>query len=656
MKNLCQTFLTLFILFSCSIKIHAQKEFRFPLSDAVEYTNATDDQKLRILYAYDSSLTHLKKNIFLSIPENLTFSIGIGAENIIVAQGVGAGQLGAPLIDALGTVIAKRFKEELTLAFLESFREKLRAESYLGALFPNSKNVLLNGDPFNHKIWLTSFRGAMDEDLIVLPDNIPSLLNELKKIDSLTDGQKLAISSMIAAYEPSLSFVRNPEESYLSTLKLIDGFSEVDFNNLNTTASLKLAHLIIKEIGNARYNDWANKKALENLANIETAKIFIGFVIEKYRDDLSLIKMSNGNSLTDLFYHPGKINVEDFTRFTIEVIYKVQDILENVNSLKIKKRTMRLEYSDYIPLIDRSMALLSYVLGDDLSQLFKYPEASELSKYLNYSMLSVSFASDLENAISEKNYSKIMVSTIAFIKNIIPQETLSSSTVFKEFVKYGNFAISLVGAETSEDMVAAIEGAALPTQSYRLKRNSYFSVSINSYAGMFYAREFLINEEALNKTSGVTGFTAPIGVGLNWGIGKSKKPTKFNKYASKTVIESGEVTETKYFKGHSISFFASILDVGAITTFRLTDDQTPVTDVQWQNIFAPGAYFVWGIGNTPLALMVGGQYGPELRTVTAVDGVATSTINSSAWRFGISLVVDIPFFHLYAKTEKVEIK
>ena len=60
--------------------------------------------------------------------------------------------------------------------------------------------------------------------------------------------------------------------------------------------------------------------------------------------------------------------------------------------------------------------------------------------------------------------------------------------------------------------------------------------------------------------------------------------------------------------------------------------------------------------NTPLALSVGGQYGPQLRNVTAVDGSATPTIDSRGLRFGVSLTVDIPFFHFYTKTEKVTYK
>ena len=112
----------------------------------------------------------------------------------------------------------------------------------------------------------------------------------------------------------------------------------------------------------------------------------------------------------------------------------------------------------------------------------------------------------------------------------------------------------------------------------------------------------------------------------------------------------------RYFTGSSFSLFFSVLDVGAITAFRLTDYETPVDNVQWSNILAPGFYLSWGLGNTPLALNIGGQYGPSLRNVKAADGAASLTIDSRAFRFGASLAVDIPLYNIYSRQEKIKKK
>jgi len=207
---------------------------------------------------------------------------------------------------------------------------------------------------------------------------------------------------------------------------------------------------------------------------------------------------------------------------------------------------------------------------------------------------------------------------------------------------------------SSEEMATVIEAAALPVQSYRLKRNSRFSISLNSYAGVFFASEQLNNSNAKNKTSGLIGVTAPVGIGFNWGL-TTKDENDYSKYPSKTTVKKGggKIEKSSYYKGHSLSLFTSLVDVGALATFRLNDDQTPVDELEWQNVLAPGAHIIWGIGKTPLSLGVGAQYGPELRKVTAKEGVATTTINSRGWRFGVSFIVDIPLLQLYRKTDKI---
>jgi hypothetical protein len=315
-------------------------------------------------------------------------------------------------------------------------------------------------------------------------------------------------------------------------------------------------------------------------------------------------------------------------------------LLNDLQTLKEDKQREgeKLVYSDFVPLINKSIENLKLLLDDSLIESIGL-DASKFSNILERIESSSKFLSSLNGSIDSKEYSKIVVSALSFISENIPEDKLESSAALQEFTKYTSFAVNLVGAETSEEMTAAIESGILPVQSYRLKRNNSCSISVNSFAGIFAAREFLLNDDAKNETSGLIGFTAPIGIAFNLGFNTPK-------------IENGVIEKKNKKIFGSISLYATIIDVGAITTFRLSNDEDRVEGVEWKNVFAPGLYFVLGIQNTPLAFSIGGQYGPELRSVESIEGVGTPTIDSRAFRIGASLTVDIPLLHLYSRNKK----
>jgi hypothetical protein len=118
------------------------------------------------------------------------------------------------------------------------------------------------------------------------------------------------------------------------------------------------------------------------------------------------------------------------------------------------------------------------------------------------------------------------------------------------------------------------------------------------------------------------GLIAPVGLALNHGLGG---------------------------RAGSVSLFAPLLDVGAIAEFRLKNDSTELDEsIKLGNIFSPGAYIVYGFGaNIPLAIGIGGQYGPGLFKVEGNDTGGTRNVyKNPEWRWNIFLAVDIPLFNL----------
>jgi hypothetical protein len=221
---------------------------------------------------------------------------------------------------------------------------------------------------------------------------------------------------------------------------------------------------------------------------------------------------------------------------------------------------------------------------------------------------------------------------IGLVENDVETVTESSHSTPKNtllnLVKYGSFMASVATAKSSDEVEAAIEAFALPVGSSRIKRETPFNVALNGYAGFFYGHEYIsgIRDKLAFNSYGVT---APVGVSIS--IGQRQLLNPFSS------------------KGHSsYSLFISLIDVGAIAAYRISNDTVAqVPTIQLKDIFSPGAFLSIGIPKTPLSLNLGAQFGPNLRKVkNAQNDYASKTYT----RLSVSLCVDIPIFNFYTKT------
>ena len=693
------TFAILIALFSFCPVLHSQESNQYPLFDAVQYNdylksgNFSDARAILEKYQLDTlkkeplgsdSLGRFNSIIgtrFITIPDSINM---FATSNLVVGNsqsedksiGIGA----SAMIDELAKIIADRFREELTLAFLDNFRQKLKADSSLSELFPNAKRVLLYDDPFSYDSWLASFRTALDTDVKELPEHLPALLKGISEIKgiALDQDQKDFINAAIEVYEQVLPFVKSPEDSYKNTVQLLDHLS-IKFKDTSKLGGLKLLAPLVKELRNAGQTDWATSALIKKLEDLKNLKVFIGFTIEKYKNELKNATITVGKKDVNVYdwahADPAKdASVElttssvqsssALTKLVRDISRSVQIIQKDVTDLENKKLDGEtIVYTDFAPLLTSGFDLISLLTSDTTMKIvsgeMKLPESlTNVTKSIN---AVVPFLVSANESIASENYAQVLLTTMKVLETWIPDSILENNVFLKDFLKYGNLAVNLATATTPEAFASALEAAMLPAQSYRLKRNSFFSFSVNAYAGVFGGIESLRNVEAQNRQEWMGGFTAPIGIGANWGL-TQKNQSKFSKTPAKTIVNNGiiAVERRRYFTGHSLSLYASIIDIGAVVAFRLKDDESPTAKVQWKNVLSPGLYVIWGIGNTPLALNIGAQYGPELRSVTATDeataeaGVPELVVDSKAWRFGAALTVDIPLFNLYSKSEKVK--
>jgi len=224
---------------------------------------------------------------------------------------------------------------------------------------------------------------------------------------------------------------------------------------------------------------------------------------------------------------------------------------------------------------------------------------------------------------------------LAFKKSEIPFSTISGS-----IIKYGTFMAVVVKASNSDDVEAAIEAIALPVGSARIKRETNFNVSINAYCGLFGGYEKIKGIDSdmkYIKDWNSFGVTAPIGISISRG------------HSNLFFLGTGESGWKENRLGWSSTLFLSVVDIGAISAFRFTNDSTEsVPKIKLKDIISPGIFYSVGIPKSPLSVNIGCQIGPLLREVTAT----TNTYSKCYTRFSVSLCIDLPMLNLYTSNRR----
>ncbi|GAA3623266.1 hypothetical protein [Flavivirga jejuensis] len=632
----------LIFIFIFTISIKAQQNLT-PFKDALlineSISNGTNDF-VEILQKYNPHTpvnTIISGNPFL---KKLSFDLiakvnsASAADNIIIeAQNSQSEYSFIPegdAVKALGIFIANRFKQELNIAFLNKFKEKLTSQAELKLLFPMTYQFLLDNEPYNYTDFLESLRASLKEDLNAIPSNLGDLLNSKKASlvragGSLTSDQFIGLILGLEAIESYIN-----KNSSAEVILNVTGHSEIT-NITSTTlkSSLEFVNIVTSELSDDVTRDWYPRDEMDDVFGESDARlIFIGLFYEKhktfYQAIVPLNLQLNLPIYLDKFYRAIKV-IEDYKK----------DLNKN-KTFGLKPN--ELDLINYFELTIKSLETVS-----DLSEI----GITRNPIFLNKTIPAAQDALNILKNIKQKEYATSFVHTLAFISNY------GLSGDFKsDFVKYGNFAVNIVTAEDSEGMVKALEAAALPVGSYKIKRNTIANISLNAYAGVFAGGEFLDGRgntdlpDNVESSSVITGFSAPIGIAFNIGTAKDYSSTN-NDHKKLKKYKKG--AKDRVLTGASWSVFVSVLDVGAVTAFRLTNDDTEALPaLKFENFLAPGVHIIHGFKNSPLSLSLGYQYGPQIRKIKDFEN--QDQINGSSIRLG--LLVDIPIINFYTKSEK----
>lgn len=215
-----------------------------------------------------------------------------------------------------------------------------------------------------------------------------------------------------------------------------------------------------------------------------------------------------------------------------------------------------------------------------------------------------------------------------------------NNAYFHQFVRITSFVGDAMQARNSADLSKVIQTYAAPPGSYKVKRNTPFSVDLTAYPGLFGGVEWKMPGSLYGK--GATGFTTPVGITFSW-AGSAKTIATPGEIGSRTYVNFRG--KYKNITGRSLSLHLNVLDIGAVVAYRIANDtlQAPglPADVNFAQFFAPGAYYVYGFRNSPISLFMGAQFNPKLRKF------GEEATYSDALRFSAGIVVDIPMLNLY---------
>lgn len=280
-------------------------------------------------------------------------------------------------------------------------------------------------------------------------------------------------------------------------------------------------------------------------------------------------------------------------------------------------------FSDFLK-ISFSLLEQSTVRNPELTKL-----KEDTSKFIGLVDATTGMAYDIKS----RNYNALVLDS-----SILLTALIGNDWAFKDsFARYGTFMANITEAKNSDEVNQAIESAVLPAGSSSIKRESAVNISLNAYLGVFYGREYM---PALhdNKSASSAGLLAPVGVALSLGNIKSKKCAAEHNLG-----------------GKSFTLFLSVIDVGALASYRFDEEQTNIaSDIKLENIVSPGLFLYYGLGKCPISVGGGVQFSPQLRGISDSAEANISETKQLSIRYGVSIVVDIPLFNLYTKSPNID--
>ena len=556
-----------------------------------------------------------------TLHNNATFTksdlSGLGA-----LAGGGGGMVFDNFAKGLTLFIVERFKQELSSAFFRDFKKKMEKYDDLSTLFPQTSVILGNVDKDVYKFntYINELRESFVKDMQGLPshsrayligkeeflDNFPEIKYAMADAFELTD---MLLETEVNIFD---IFKYLGKDAYIQ--------SDIVFNNdkiNDIKASLAIANEIVQSLRAVDTDEMflARDQVKTIFKNDDALIIYCGLQYQKIKH----LKFGNDISMSQIFSPENRFKIAETLRHTIALGETFKGYKAELNQTGLSDSLrMEIRYKVFTSTFDLLENKLSFV-----ENLIKKESISNVNIELDTFHQTISHFMSLTRALGEMGFDLKRENYSSAIMNLTKAITLlpikDNKKVAKVIMKYGVFASEVAEAKTPEQAKSVIERHAMPVGGSSKKKHASFDISINSYMGLSGGSETLITDSTSYTASYVSPAT-PIGISISKGFGR----------------------------GGSVSLFIPIIDVGALATYRLNDnDFGDLPELTFGNVFSPGGYLVYGMGgDIPIAIGFGAQMGPNLRKVSNSQFDVTE---ARGFRMGVFLAVDIPIFSIYSK-------
>ena len=617
------------------------------------------------------------------------------------------------IANGIADLMIDRAKQELTIAFFNRFKKFSTDNPEFQILFPKTTANLTNLLEYSYPQMLPALRTSFLDDLGKIPNNLADVLllpryqSLLKNFPEIT----IAIKSLSLIQE-----IESKASNAADIIKEFAAFDEwtAPANSVvikNIGCAVKVASLFSESIrvdansGDVQ-NVWVSAADLKQLfSNADVFQLYLGLLYQQAKvnkitywvknpqpsgtpatvaksfADLLVAQTNNllifQNKLKEFFDLAAKVNAAfgsittkqasgqsptnddfynyvnvslDVVDYSLSIVKVFDDVPISENYISILRKSNSIykdvytkQYTQTVTDVFDLFGMLGSLTSSSID-LTSLKSSASVARYSGTAKADVAKLAEGDKFLSPVTAQNIdavvnLNSTDPNIIQLAEYYNLKRLLDFTNKLKpYALFIANVVEAKNSDDIKAALDDVILPVGSSSIKKNSCFNFSVQSYLGA-YLNGFGTPKNMLNSTwADKFGVTAPIGLSISTGLGK----------------------------GGSISLFGSIFDLGAIVDYKLTKDSVTngknTTSTISKNykvnigqLFSPGAYVVYGMPwNIPLAIGLGGQYGPGLSKIntlgtSSANGNTVAVVNNPQWRWNIFLSVDLPFFTLSNK-------
>lgn len=534
--------------------------------------------------------------------------------------------------DGLAKFIVKRAKQELTTAFFKKFENDIETIPELQKLFPQTFKALklIDKDIYQFNAYMNLLRESFAKDLSNEPQYVEQLINDPsfqyynylfkekpERGTAVRTGFYL-VNQLGAGKQPGEVLAGYNADGYINLCEEPNCTDIQKKIQTDLRSSIKVVQLFSSSFSSkSKENYWVPADSIRMLlADPLALQIYFGLIYQQtLASKIEIGETTLADAMKSLAkdYTEVQTTVDKYKVFLSVLSDRMQAVSDAVSAARPEGGT-KTDADAFYRVFRATVALIGSTEGFMDLPYVKVPKETKERLQKDYANLAFTsnLISDLYMDVRSGRYSSLVMDAVMILDTLAKDKT--NDQVLKKLFKYGSFMAAVTQAKSSDEVESAIEAIALPAGSFRIKREAATNISINAYAGFFVGGEQVTT---LDKSPVFAyGITAPVGVAFS---------------------TSGKC-------GFSHSLFLSVIDLGALASFRLTNDSvSQVPTIKLQNILSPGLFYSLGLKNLPLSINLGAQIGPNLREVTAARN---NYADNLYWRFSAGLVVDIPLLNI----------